>query len=115
MLDEDLRKERTADTTTCEGKVVTAAKKSIIKKGIKKSEAKHSDTSSDEAWILLVSSMVFTLHCTLCCYKIEKQQESGVQTKYYQCYSRVSRINSRPRVVQICCVQSLLWIGVCQI
>ena len=45
MLAEDLRKDRTADTATCDGKVVAAAKKCIIKKGIKKSEAKRSDTS----------------------------------------------------------------------
>ena len=38
MLAEDLRKDRTADTATCDGKVVAAAKKCIIKKGIKKSE-----------------------------------------------------------------------------
>jgi len=63
MLAEDLRKDRTADTATCDGKVVAAAKKHIIKKG----------------------------------------------------YSHVSRINGRPRVVQICHVQSLLWIGICQI
>ena len=62
MLAEDLRKDRTAVTATCNGKVVAAAKKCIIKKGIKKSEAKHSDTSSDESLLAKVPGARGTKH-----------------------------------------------------